>query len=138
MFSFYLVVLLCLLASAVSFHSSLRRVQTRGMQALNWKVIVKHEGKETEMEVDEGTSILEAALEAGVALPHDCDLGVCLTCPAFIESGTCDQSGGTLDDSVLEAGFALTCQSFPRSDVVIRSIEEEELLDAQFMDVGKK
>ena len=62
----------------------------------------------------------QASLEAGIDLPHDCDLGVCLTCPAFIESGTADQSGGTLDDSVIEKGFALTCQSYPRSDIVIR------------------
>ena len=104
----------------------------RASSRLYWKVTIKHEGKETELEVSENTSILEAALEANIDLPHDCDLGVCLTCPAFIESGECDQSGGTLDDSVAEKGYALTCQSFPRSDVVIRSIEEDELVDAQF------
>ena len=95
---------------------------------------VVHEGEETVLEVDEGTSILEASLDAGVDLPHDCDLGVCLTCPAKIESGTCDQSSSTLDESVIEEGFALTCQTYPRSDVVIRSIEEDELVDAQFAD----
>lgn len=106
----------------------------RNMAPLHWKVTVVHDGTETVMEVDEGTSILEASLEAGVDLPHDCDLGVCLTCPAKIESGTCDQSAGTLDDSVIEQGFALTCQSYPKSDVVIRSIEEDELVNAQFSD----
>ena len=106
----------------------------RSMAPLNWKVTVVHEGEETVLEVDEGTSILEASLDAGVDLPHDCDLGVCLTCPAKIESGTCDQSSSTLDDSVIEEGFALTCQTYPRSDVVIRSIEEDELVDAQFAD----
>ena len=102
------------------------------MAPLHWKVTVIHEGVETEMEVDENTSILEASLDAGVNLPHDCDLGVCLTCPSRIISGECDQSTGTLDDSVIEKGFALTCQSYPRSDVVITSIDEEELVEAQF------
>ena len=102
------------------------------MAPLNWKVTVIHEGVETEMEVDENTSILEASLDAGVDLPHDCDLGVCLTCPSRIISGECDQSTGTLDDSVIAKGFALTCQSYPRSDVVITSIDEEELVEAQF------
>ena len=106
----------------------------RSMAPLRWKVTVIHEGVETNMEVDENTSILEASLDAGVDLPHDCDLGVCLTCPSRIISGECDQSAGTLDDSVIEKGFALTCQSYPRSDVVITSIDEEELVEAQFSD----
>ena len=33
--------------------------------SLNWKVTVKHEGKETELEVSENTSLLEASLDAG-------------------------------------------------------------------------
>lgn len=53
------------------------------------------------LEVDESTSILEAALDNGIELPHDCKLGVCLTCPSKIVSGEIDQSQGTLDDSVV-------------------------------------
>lgn len=130
-----LVLVLIGVAAALSF-TSLRKahVGTRSMAPLNWKVTIIHEGTETEMEVDEGTSILEASLDAGVDLPHDCDLGVCLTCPSRIVSGECDQSAGTLDESVIERGFALTCQSYPRSDCVIKSIEEEELVEAQFSD----
>lgn len=54
------------------------------------------------MEVDENTSILEAALDNDIELPHDCKLGVCLTCPSLVVSGDVDQSDGTLDDSVME------------------------------------
>mmetsp|Transcript_32006 Transcript_32006/g.53975 ORF Transcript_32006/g.53975 Transcript_32006/m.53975 type:complete len:151 (-) Transcript_32006:83-535(-) len=96
------------------------------------KVTIQNEGKETVIEIPEDTSVLEAALEAGFELPHDCKLGVCLTCPAKVISGTVDQSGTTLDDSVVEQGYALTCMTFPRSDIVIAAIDEDELLNAQF------
>lgn len=118
-----------------------------------YKVTVVHNNKETTIDVREDCSILSAALDAGIDLPHDCDLGVCLTCPSRIVSGKVDQTGnmstlsftdslitdpcmiftgGTLDDSVQEQGFALTCCSYPRSDVVVRSIDEDELVSAQF------
>ena len=41
-------------------------------------------------------------------------------------------AGGTLDEGVQAQGFALTCCSYPRSDVVVRSIDEDELVSAQF------
>ena len=100
--------------------------------ATKYKVTVQHGGKDTTIEVKDNESILMAALDAGIDLPHDCDLGVCLTCPSKIVSGKVDQTGGTLDDSVMAQGFALTCCSYPRSDVVIRSIDEDELVSAQF------
>ncbi len=96
------------------------------------QVKFQHQGTETVLTVAENYSILDAALDAGVDLPHDCKLGVCLTCPSKVVSGTVDQSSGTLDDSVTEHGYALTCCSYPRSDVVIRSIDEDELVGAQF------
>ena len=89
-------------------------------------------GTETVLSIPENVSILSAALDAGISLPHDCNLGVCLTCPSKVVSGLVDQSEGTLDDSVTSQGFALTCITYPRSDCVIRSIEEDELVSAQF------
>jgi ferredoxin len=118
-----------------SFHfTNIKSSIQRSRSQLYHKVTVQHDGKDTILEVDEGETILSVALEAGIDLPHDCDFGVCLTCPSRIVSGEVDQTGGTLDDSVLEQGFALTCCSYPRSDVVIRSIDEKELVDAQFSD----
>ena len=105
---------------------------TRLFARATYKVTVQHGGKDTVIDVREDESILSVAIEAGIDLPHDCDMGVCLTCPTRIVSGDVDQTGGTLDDSVIEQGFALSCCSYPRSDVTIRSIDEEELLAAQF------
>jgi ferredoxin len=96
------------------------------------QVTIQHEGTETVLQVPEDVSILSAALDAGIELPYDCKLGVCLTCPSRIVSGIVDQSEGTLEESVASQGFALTCVSYPRSAVVIKSIEEDELVSAQF------
>ncbi len=56
-------------------------------------------------------------------------MGVCMTCPAKVKSGTVDQSAGMLDDEVQEKGYALMCVATPLSDCTIAVIEEEELLD---------
>lgn len=45
-------------------------------------------GSETyKLHIDEDSYILEAAIDAGLDLPHDCKLGVCMTCPAKLISG---------------------------------------------------
>lgn len=90
------------------------------------------DGKTHTINVESYKSVLEAALDEGIELPHDCKLGACLACSAKVVSGTVDQTGSTLDDSLIEAGFALTCCAYPQSDVVIRSIPEDELIDEQF------
>lgn len=46
------------------------------------KCEIDFEGKTHSFEVPEGSTILEVALDNGINLPHDCKLGVCMTCPA--------------------------------------------------------
>ncbi|OMO85715.1 hypothetical protein COLO4_21481 [Corchorus olitorius] len=96
-----------------------------------YKVVIDHEGQSTELEVDPDETILSKALDSGLELSHDCKLGVCMTCPAKLLSGTVDQSEGMLSDDVVERGFALLCASYPRSDCHIKTIPEEELLSMQ-------
>ncbi|CAM9678291.1 unnamed protein product, partial [Hapterophycus canaliculatus] len=92
------------------------------------QVTIEHEGKSTVLEVDEGTSILDAALDNDINLPHDCKLGVCLTCPSVVVSGEVDQSDGTLEDSVTAQGYALPCFTYARSDVPFRPVEGDDLV----------
>ncbi|CAA3011187.1 ferredoxin, root R-B2 [Olea europaea subsp. europaea] len=96
-----------------------------------YKVQVEHEGKTTELEVQPDETILSKALDSDLQVPYDCKLGVCMTCPARLLSGTVDQSEGMLSDDVVERGYALLCVSYPRSDCHIRIIPEEELLSLQ-------
>ncbi|KAG9146001.1 hypothetical protein Leryth_015646 [Lithospermum erythrorhizon] len=96
-----------------------------------YKVVVEHEGNTTELEVEADESILSKAIDSGLSVPYDCMLGVCMTCPARLLSGTVDQSEGMLSDDVVERGYALLCAAYPRSDCHIQVIPEEELLSLQ-------
>ncbi|KAL2487038.1 2Fe-2S ferredoxin-like superfamily protein [Abeliophyllum distichum] len=96
-----------------------------------YKVLVEQGGKTSELEVEPDETILSKALDSDLPVPYDCNLGVCMTCPARLLSGTVDQSEGMLSDDVVERGYALLCVSYPRSDCHIRIIPEEELLSLQ-------
>lgn len=97
----------------------------------SYKVVIEHEGESRELQVDRDETILSKALDSGLDVPHDCKLGVCMTCPARLLSGSVDQSEGMLSDDVVERGYALLCASYPRSDCRIRTIPEDELLSLQ-------
>lgn len=97
----------------------------------SYKVEIEHEGKTSILQVEEDETILGKALETGLSVPHDCKLGVCMTCPARLLSGSVDQSDGMLSEDVVQQGYALLCASYPRSDCRIRTIPEEELLSLQ-------
>ncbi|KAJ4722463.1 Ferredoxin [Melia azedarach] len=106
-----------------------RRLQSTIVKS--YKVLIEHKGQSTELEVDPDETILSKALDSGLTVPHDCKLGVCMTCPARLISGSVDQSEGMLSDDVVERGYALLCASYPRSDCHIKTIPEEELLAMQ-------
>ena len=96
-----------------------------------FKVELEYEGGVKILDVPDDETILDVALDSGLELSHDCKLGVCMTCPAKLETGEVDQSGGMLSDDVAEKGYTLLCISYPRSDCKVRVIPEEELLSLQ-------
>lgn len=100
--------------------------------ARGFKVELQHQGKTHTLDVKNGDTILNAALDKGIDLPHDCNLGVCMTCPAKLLGGKVDQSGSMLSDDVAQKGYALLCVSVPQSDCKIQTVEEEELLALTF------
>jgi len=78
-------------------------------------------GRRTEVDVvEEGNSILDAALQQGLDLPYACKGGVCSTCRAKVLKGDVrmDINYALEDDEVAE-GFVLTCQSHPLTDDVV-------------------
>ena len=103
------------------------------IRSSSYTVDVEHNGKLHSLQVEEGETVLEKALEEGMDVPHDCKLGVCMTCPAKLLSGRVDQSGGMLSDDVIEKGYALLCTSIPLSDCRFKIIPEEELLSLQLV-----
>ncbi|KAJ3674760.1 hypothetical protein LUZ60_005376 [Juncus effusus] len=112
-------------------HVSPRLNLRRGPQPPSYKITMEHEGSTHELEVEPDETILEKALDEGFSVPHDCKLGVCMTCPAKLVKGDVDQSDGMLSDDVVEQGYTLLCVSYPKSDCYIKVIPEEELLSLQ-------
>jgi ferredoxin len=76
--------------------------------------------------------ILESAEDQGIKLPASCYAGKCITCVSRLLQGEVDQDHVFLKPKEIEAGFILTCKSFPRSDCVILTHQEDVLLDQEF------
>jgi ring-1,2-phenylacetyl-CoA epoxidase subunit PaaE len=78
------------------------------------KVLVILDGDETEIEVDAQTTILDAALDAGLDVPYACTGGSCCTCRAKTIEGHADMEVNyALTDQEVTDGYILTCQAHP-------------------------
>lgn len=88
---------------------------------VNSKVTVIQYGIETQMDLStNGSSILDAAIEAGVDAPFSCKGAVCCTCRAKVVEGKVkmDANFALTDDEVAQ-GYVLTCQSHPLTEKVV-------------------
>jgi CDP-4-dehydro-6-deoxyglucose reductase, E3 len=76
----------------------------------------------------EDTALLDAALAAGIHMPHNCRGGACGTCKAQLLEGTVDHGwvmSFAITDEEQAAGFCLCCQSKPRSPRIrLRMVHE--------------
>ncbi|HCA35935.1 MAG TPA: ferredoxin [Gammaproteobacteria bacterium] len=73
--------------------------------------------------------ILDAAEDAGIALPYFCRAGACSSCAALLIAGEVDQNDQSfLDQGQLNDGYALLCVSYPKTDVVLKPAVEDELI----------
>lgn len=76
------------------------------------------------IEVDDEQTLLDAALRAGIWLPHACCHGLCATCKVQVVEGEVeigDASPFALMDFEREEGMALACCATAMSDVVIEA-----------------
>ena len=82
-------------------------------------VKIIYEGDEYTVEVEEGESILDAALDDDVDLPYSCQGGVCTACRGKCTSGKVDLTEVEgLSDSEMDQGYILTCVGHPLTDDV--------------------
>ena len=81
------------------------------------------------IEIEEGQTILDAALRAGIYLPHACGHGLCGTCKVQVSDGEIEHgeaSGFALMDYEREEGLCLACCATVESDVVVEAEIDEE------------
>jgi len=81
------------------------------------------------IEVEEGQTILDASLRAGIYLPHACCHGLCATCKVQVVDGEVDHGAASpfaLMDVERDEGRCLACCAVPMSDVVIEADIDED------------
>lgn len=82
-----------------------------------------------ELEIEDGQTILDAALRAGIYLPHACCHGLCATCKVSVVDGEVEHgeaSSFALMDFERDEGRALACCATAESDLVIEAEIDEE------------
>ncbi|MGQ9921653.1 MAG: ASKHA domain-containing protein [Desulfobacca sp.] len=86
------------------------------------------------IEVEAGSNLLAAAMEAGVHINASCGgEGVCGKCKIILESGELESKrGASQSTEEWNLGFRLACQSHVLSDVVVR-IPPESLFEKRLM-----
>lgn len=87
------------------------------------------------IDVEEGQSILDAALRAGIWLPHACGHGLCGTCKIQVTDGEADLGDASpfaLMDMERVEGKVLACCAVPQSDLTIE-VEIDEDPDAKII-----
>jgi CDP-4-dehydro-6-deoxyglucose reductase len=75
-----------------------------------------------EFTVDEGETVLAAAMRAGVGLPYGCKNGACGTCKSRLLSGSVvhgNHSASALTAEEQAAGSALLCCARPQGDLMV-------------------
>jgi ferredoxin len=77
--------------------------------------------------------ILQTAEQQGVELPFSCRNGACTTCAVRVRSGQIYQPEAMgLSPKLQQQGYALLCVSYPRSDVLVETQDEDEVYELQF------
>ena len=74
-----------------------------------------------EFTVEDGESVLDAALRLGLPVPYGCKTGGCGACRARVVEGTVEHvhDPRALSNSERDAGLALLCQAEARSDLTV-------------------
>ncbi|GAB1429704.1 phenylacetate-CoA oxygenase/reductase subunit PaaK [Ignavibacteria bacterium] len=77
-------------------------------------------GREYNISVATGATILEAAIDQNLDPPYACQIAACCTCRAKLINGKVQMDNReALTDEELDEGYILTCQSHPLTDDVL-------------------
>ncbi len=105
--------------------------EPEGASIAEWSVRLQG-GEEGDLDLvircEEGETVLDAADRQGVVLPSSCRAGGCYVCAGRLVSGELHQEEQyVLEDEHLEQGFRLLCSSWPISDVVVLTHQNEHV-----------
>jgi ferredoxin len=83
--------------------------------------------------VPEDNYILQSLESQGTELPFSCRNGACTTCAVRVISGDLYQPEAMgLSLELQKQGYALLCVSYPRSNLVVETQDEDEVYELQF------
>src|SRR6266850_7377060 len=92
------------------------------MAARQFTVRIEPHGRR--IQVAEDRAVLDAALAAGLNLPHSCKSGHCASCRARLRAGEIEYPNGIpvgLTAEEARAGNVLLCQARARSDLIVEA-----------------
>jgi ring-1,2-phenylacetyl-CoA epoxidase subunit PaaE len=95
------------------------RHEDAALSGLTSEVTVVLDGRGTTAPMARDRSVLDSAQERRGDLPFACKGGVCGTCRARVTTGEVDMIRNyALERAEIDAGFVLTCQTYPVADTV--------------------
>lgn len=87
-----------------------------GANATQVTVVMDGRRRSFTMARDSGTSVLDAAEQAGFDLPFSCRAGVCSTCRTKVVKGKVEMTQNyALEPWEVDEGYVLACQSHPKT-----------------------
>jgi ferredoxin len=110
---------------SIHTHKKVISVKTR---VQSFKITLDTPDGEKVIKCDDDEFILDAAENMAIDLPYSCRAGACSACACKVIKGKIDQEEQSfLDEEQIENGFAMLCVSYPLSDCVIKTNQEDEL-----------
>ncbi|GMH38913.1 hypothetical protein BSKO_06811 [Bryopsis sp. KO-2023] len=99
----------------------------------NVRIYNKYADQVVEVEVPEDRYVMWEAEDNGLQLPYACRMGCCTACAVKIKEGEMFQPQALgISQELKEQGYALMCVGYPRSDLVLETVNEDEVYDVQF------
>jgi ferredoxin len=97
------------------------------------RVLDRQRNTEYSVQIPADRYILEHAEEQDIKLPFSCRNGACTTCAVRVLKGNLYQPEAMgLSPHLQQQGYALLCVSYPRSDLVVETQDEDEVYELQF------
>ena len=93
----------------------------------------RHRDEVLEIDVPEDRYVLWEAEDRGWHLPFACRMGCCTACAVRVVSGEMHQPQALgISRELKDEGYALMCVGYPKSDLVLQTVNEDEVYDLQF------